>query len=184
MLKTANPNEGIDFQDEKEVEIRKVKLDGISTLRAEKVTLTFETTIVIHRQTKQPIRILSKKFLREDVEPLELALVEVTKEELLDYRRNKIPSFVLKIEDKLYYSRVPAEMSLQSARLFGSHKCARLSEECNRFSALPDEQGGCAKIRDCACGIERYPWIVKGYETFYTKHESFVVVECNNYEKI
>lgn len=110
-------------------------------------------------------------------------LIEVTPEMLADYRKKGISSFVLKVEGKLFYSAIPNNISFVSSTILGSHKCAIAGHECHRLSTASDEEGGCEKVRNCSNYIERYPWITTGYETFNTKHDSFVVVNCLHYMK-
>ena len=53
---------------------------------------------------------------------------------------------------------------------------------CSRLSAESDEYGGCEKVRDfSSAGIEKYPWIRQGYETFATKYDCFVVTQCDHF---
>lgn len=159
-------------------------LDGVKALRAERITSTLEVVRELQPQTNQPFQVVSsKKLLDQKVEPLYFPLIEVTPEMLSDYRNTMIPSFVLKIEGKLFYSEIPDDISFVSSTIIGPHKCAMSGRECRRLSAASDEDGGCERIRDLCCNIENYPWITVGYETFNTKHDSFVVVNCLHYEK-
>lgn len=173
------------FKTTKEVsEVTKnIVLEGVETLRAEKFTTTFEVVRELHPKPNQPFRVVSKKQIDEKVEPLCFPLIEVTPEMLADYRKKGISSFVLKVEGKLFYSAIPNNISFVSSTILGSHKCAVAGHECHRLSAASDEEGGCEKVRNCSNYIERYPWITTGYETFNTKHDSFVVVNCLHYEK-
>ena len=111
--------------------------------------------------------------------PLETAnLVSVSAEEIAEIRRSGAPSFVIKVDGQLYYGSTD-KVTLGAYSLCGAHQCG----SCNRLSAASDEKGGCAKVRNCSKGIERYPWITTGYETFNTKHDSFVVGNCLHYEQ-
>jgi len=67
--------------------------------------------------------------------------------------------------------------------LLGAHKCNSVGNVCHKLSASKDEFGGCQKVRDTHKFLENYPWITKGYETFNTMHNSFVVADCLHYEK-
>ncbi len=163
--------------------LKNVVLDGVKTLKAEKVTTTFEIKREIHPRTKQPFRVVSKNQLSESVETLTFDLVEVTPKELAIYRKKGIPSFVLKVDANLYYGIIPAGLSFVGCDILGPHRCAAIGQECNRLSPASDEEGGCAKVRNHAKYIERYPWITSGYETFNTKHDFFVVAKCLHYEK-
>lgn len=163
--------------------IKNIVLEGVNMLRAEKFTTTFEVVRKLNPNTNQPNNIVSKRKLDEKIEALSFHLIEVTPETLADYRRKGISSFVLKNEERLFYSTIPNNMFFVSSTLLGLHKCAAVGEECHRLSAASDEEGGCAKVREFSKCIERYPWITTGYETFNTKHDSFVVINCLHYEK-
>jgi|GEM_PF-5667497 hypothetical protein len=173
------------FETTKEVsEVTKnIVLEGVKTLRAEKFTTTFEVVRELHPKTDPPFKVVSKKQIDKKVEPLCFPLIEVTPEMLADYRKKGISSFVLKVEGKLFYSAIPNNISFVSSTILGSHKCAVAGHECHRLSTASDEEGGCEKVRNCSNYIERYPWITTGYETFNTKHDSFVVVNCLHYMK-
>ena len=181
----ATPKTEKKFKKTKEVStvVKNIVLEGVNTLRAEKFTTTFEVTRELHPKTNQPFKVVSKEQVDEVVEPMCFHLVEVTSEELAGYRKSGISSFVLKVDGKFYYSEIPNNISFVSSSILGAHRCAVAGHECHRLSAASDEQGGCAKVRDRSNCIERYPWITTGYETFNTKHDSFVVVNCLHYEK-
>lgn len=157
--------------------IKNITLDGLK-LQAEKVTTTFEVL-----KTNNPSKILSKNLIDEKIEFLIFPLTEVTIEDLYTYRKKGISSFVLKINDTLYYTKIPKEMNFISSDILGEHKCAIVKHECNRLSPASDEEGGCEKVRNFSKYIERYPWIKKGYETFNTRHDSFAVIECLHYQE-
>ena len=161
--------------------VKNIVLEGVETLKADKITSTFEVKRELHPKTNKPYKIVRKVTLAETVEPMSFSLNEVTVEELAAYRRSKIPSFVLKVNGKLYYTTIPDCISFVSSGLLGIHQCAIPKHECHRLSAASDEQGGCAKVRDRSQCIERYPWITTGYETFNTKHDSFFVAKCLHY---
>ena len=110
-----------------------------------------------------------------------LPLREITSEEVKKYRQEGIPSFILKTGDSIYYTKIPKDISLTGLSLIKRNKCAQLWKECRRFSAASDEKGGCAKVRNCSRGIENFSWIT-GIETFNTKMDAFVVLECEHYE--
>lgn len=162
---------------------KNIVLEGVETLKADKITTTFEVKYKLGTNTNQQFKVVSRKQLKEVVEHMPFNLVEVTSEELAGYRRSGISSFVLKVDGKLYYSKIPNNISFVSSNILVAHSCATAGKECQRLSAASDEQGGCAKVRDRSKRIEKYPWITTGYETFNTKHDSFVVVNCLHYEK-
>ena len=105
-------------------------------------------------------------------------LIEVTREDLDKFRNAGISSFVVKKDGKLWYTNIPEDLSFYNSEILGTHKC---SIPCKRLSAAQDPEG-CAKVRGYSTGIEKYPWIVEGYETFNTEKDSFVVCKCTHFE--
>ena len=116
-------------------------------------------------------------------EPLKsFPLRKVTAEELTQLHRSKKPGFVLKYNQQYYYTQIPRDLRMTSDKLLnGVHQCAIVNHECKHLSAASDENGGCAKVRNMACHIEKYDWILVGYETFNTNMDIFVVNECLHY---
>lgn len=162
---------------------KNITLEGVSVLKAEKVKTVYEVVYELHPKTNKPVRLLSKRKIDEMVKPMRFPLKEVTPEELKTYRKKSVSSFVLKVEGKLYHTPIPNNISFVSSEIMGPHRCAASGHECRRLSAASDEKGGCAKVRELSTGIEKYPWIVDGYETFSTGHDVFCVVTCQHYEK-
>lgn len=118
------------------------------------------------------------KTSEERIPTCSFQLKEISPAKLKEKRDNKVPSFVLKQDGVLYYTEIKRSFNLVGTTLIGEHTCSR----CNRLSALPDEKGGCEKVRKYATGIERFPWVTKGYETFGTRTDCFVVVKCEKFE--
>ena len=160
-----------------EVSYQNVILEGTEHLNMTKITKTLEMFFLSGSDS-----FMYKNQLNEMVEKLEFALIEVSPEELVEYRKNKVPSFVFKYDGKLYYTEIPYKVGMVGSTIFGEHKCATAGKECRRLSAATDEEGGCAKVRNRSNFIERYPWITTGYETFNTKHDTFIVISCSHYE--
>lgn len=161
----------------------RIYLDGVKTLNVDRVSTTFDAVYEIHPVTNQPFKLISKKQISQEVKPKSFNLTEVTAEEIARYRSHGIPSFVLKVDDKLYHAIIPRNLSFLSSNMLGAHKCSVPKKECRHLSAASDEQGGCAKVRNNAQYIERYPWITLGYESFNTDLDAFVVANCLHYEK-
>lgn len=161
--------------------IQRATLDGTTSLKIEKIEVTIKMVPrpTINGIPSKPIQERSEKVL----ETLEFPLTEVSIEELKEYRKNKIPSFLLKLKENFYYTKLPAKINLFACNNLGKHKCSFGTETCNRISTASDENGGCAKVRDRSVGIEKYPFITAGYETFNTPHDSFIVVRCNHFEE-
>lgn len=179
MKKTSTPKKVKKFNKVTE-KFQNIFLDG-NILRAEKVITTFEVKKEVDENNHLG-KLISEKIIDEKVIPLNFPLVEVTTEELAIYKKNGVSSFVLKMDGKFYYSSIPKDMNLVSCETLSFHKCALSKRECHRLSAASDENGGCAKVRDGASNIERYPWITAGYETFNTKYDCFAVFNCLHYE--
>lgn len=159
-------------------------LEGTKLLRVKWTNYVCEKTYVkrTRKDGKQFTEFLSKKLIEDVSWDQVFPLKEVSNEELRTYRKSGNPGFVLKLGEKLYYTELTEDISLFAMDLLGKHKCVDGDKICKRLSALSDEEGGCAKVREFSTGIERYDWIAKGYETFGTKHDAFVVVECDHYE--
>ena len=165
--------------------VKNIVLDGVSALKAEKFTTTFEIKRELYQKdNQQQSKLIYRHKLGEIVEPMSFNLVEVTSKELSVYRKSGISSFVLKVDGKLYYTSIPDNISFVSSPILGAHRCAVVGHECKRLSAASDEHGGCEKVRNRSTHIENYPWITTGYETFNTNHDSFVVVNCLHYVPI
>ena len=137
------------------------------------------TTLYVMKSSK------NQEPIKTSVERIEsFPLREVTVEQLKMIRAAKIPGFVLKENDTLYFAKINEDVHIMSENILGKHRCAIPGEECRRLSAAKDEDGGCAKVRNCATYIERYPWITLGYETFCTRQNALVVIDCNHYKCI
>lgn len=173
------------FKKNKEVTVATTEaiLEETKTLRLKKVTKIFEVVYEINQKNKtSPKKTMSRKKVEEKIEKVECFLREITTEQLEEYRKSEVSAFVLKRNNKLYYSEIPNDISLVAFKILGRHQCATIKNECRRLSAAEDSEGGCAKVRDGAKCIEKYPWITEGYETFNTKKDSFVVANCLHYE--
>lgn len=110
---------------------------------------------------------------------INLTLYPYSLSELKKRRKEHHPFLVFKEDDKYYVADIPANLNFVIDEEV--HLCA---QNCKRCSALPDDKGGCAKVRNRRVNcIENYPCITRGYETVHTKHESFVVLVCSNYHK-
>lgn len=148
-------------------------LDGL-VLVMRMVTKFFDEKYLVHPETHEPYRLVDKKLVTTNREETRFPLKKVSAKKLAEYRMAEIPSFVLKTEDGLFHTEVPKEVNLVSSKLLGEHKCGN----CHMLS-----DAGCLKVRERSTGIERYPWIPLGYETFATKCDCFVVVKCLWWQK-
>ena len=117
------------------------------------------------------------KTSEERIPTCSFQLKEISPAKLKEKRDNKVPSFVLKQDGVLYYTEIKRSFNLVGTSLTGEHKCSH----CEKLSAAPDEKG-CPKVRRHSIGIEKFPWIKDGYETFSTKTDAFVVTKCDQFE--
>ena len=112
------------------------------------------------------------------IDERDFKLTEVNLSELKKFRDGYDPCFVLKKDERYYVTYVPFGINLMPYKLISSHKCAI----CSHLSAASDENGGCSKVRALSIGIEDFPYIKYGYETFNTKVDLFVVIKCDNFK--
>lgn len=103
-----------------------IALDGTKSLRVEKLTITFEVT-TIKEKGKSSTPKVSKKRIGEKVETLTFPLKKVDESLLKEYRAKGIPSFVLKLNGKLYHTTIPKSTSFASAKILGDHSCLVIS---------------------------------------------------------
>ena len=148
-------------------ELTNFSLEG-KRLKAEKHTSTYIT------DPKNGLR----KCLSDVCEPQVFELEEAMPETLKLCRENEIPYFVLKKDKKIFYTVLPSKVRILPSGALMGHHCS----SCHHLSAASDANGGCAKVREFSLGIEKYPWIVKGYETVGTSGDVFIVQRCENYE--
>lgn len=161
---------------------RNIRFEGL-TLHVSKFSYLYEVTEKLNLKKAKKYEIISKKEVSKEVEDLSFTLKPVTVAELAAYRNDDIPSFVLVENGEFYWSKIPGDISFYNSKLLGGiHLCSESKHECSRLSAASDELGGCAKVRNKATGIEKYPWITSGYETFGTSNDSLFVGSCSHYE--
>lgn len=120
----------------------------------------------------------SKSVLHKVYEMEEIPVTEIENK-----RKSNIPGFILKDDGKYFYTEVPPKIGFNLEITTGHHMCSFGNDDCNRLSPDTDERGGCAKVRDQYKRIEKYHFIISGFETINTRQRSFVVLKCNNYEK-
>lgn len=173
----------------REVNYRNIALDGHSALRMEKVISEYELVpkktvnsdsdmSVVARKNEKEEKYF-KRLLHEEIKPLSFPLIPVTADQVAMCREKGISSFVYKLNGDLFWAKIPNNIAFISSDLLGgTHKCAVSGNVCQHATAASDEAGGCEKVRNGSCYIERYDWIPTGYETFNTKHDSFLVVRC------
>ena len=125
--------------------------------------------------------LVSKKVLKMCNEKEVIAISNTDMKELSMLRKSGVPTFIVKPGNLLYKSSFPVRRgNYESFTLDGTHMCFCGKHICARLSALPDPWG-CEKVRNCATGIELYPFITGGYEIFGTSHDVFCVTRCENY---
>ncbi len=124
-------------------------------------------------------------------------LKQISEEELLKVRCSYTPFFVYKENNSLYASKIPKSLRFLNI----GDSCGHICQRCNRVLHYNNSEQGCPKIQDRfltesqhssgiiekildAKRIEKYPFIVNGYESINTRAESFVVTKCNRFEPI
>lgn len=124
------------------------------------------------------------KILKKNIAKIPNDLQSVTKEQLLRIRKEGVPVFVLKIGNKLFYTKI--HKMFNTAGILGNvHMCSVNSITCARLSAASDANGGCQKVRDIgkAKRIEKYDFILLGYEFANVKNDCLVVGVCKNFKE-
>ena len=108
-------------------------------------------------------------------------LIPISVRNVRRLRKTMTPYFILKIENKYFYAKINEDLTFYSkgSRIF-DHMC---NADCARMYARGEEEGGCSKIRDIDDRIEYYDWIRLGFETINTKITTFVVGQCDHYQK-
>ena len=92
-----------------------------------RINLSIKTFIVrrkVNIRTRQNEKLLSKKLVNEETKNLNLKLSEISLSKLSDFRNKKVPSFVLKINENLYHTVIPDNISFFSSNILGCHQCA------------------------------------------------------------
>ena len=152
--------------------------------------ITGDKLITKYYITQQLIQLPNGKYAWEEIETRMISqktenfnfqLSPSTPEEIRKIKAQKVPILIVKNYDQLYYSILGKKFINLS---LGKHCCVEGSHTCSRLLALPDERGGCAKVRDVGSekDITKYPFIVKGFQTCNCSDDSnrFIVLECNN----
>ena len=181
MTKSNNLNQqNCEEKVSKSVTINNIQLKN-RCLTMDRVTTKTITVMALNSEGK-PCKVLYKKELKPEVENIVFDLQEISVEEISNLRQKGVPSFVLKEGEKYFWAKVPKRVSFRSLRDCGLHLCG---SSCLHMSSAKEEDGGCQKVRDLPQykKIERYPFILRAYETFGTRVESFVILCCANYEK-
>ena len=175
-------------------EKKAIYLDGTNSLVIKRLLVTCKKSDC----KKEEYETISKEELGELVYPL----TEVSQEQLFLFRLSGIPGFVLKMEDSLYYTKVPKKCNLSKIQYnFEGHLCGLNSKVCSHLSPSLYE-GGCEKVSDRSIEfysqpqlednfvsvlrdskrIEKYDFIRCGVESFNTSLNVFIVFKCANYE--
>ena len=108
-------------------------------------------------------------------------LAELSEQELPSLRRSGQTGIIIKTDGKYWYSPIKFGTNFSSNLLGKVHKCCHADSLCDRLSALPDEEGGCEKVRAKEKCLEDYPWIPEGYEIFNNSfNDVFIITECEH----
>ena len=167
---------------ERRIETRRsntMVLEGHSLLRLTRIVKDVEICEKTDEEGRKSYFEKELQIKKEDI--MEFSLKEITIEELQALRAGIEPGFVYKDHNHFYFSKIKSGIKIFNFRTVGNqHLCAYPGFECKRLNALPDQLGGCAKVRNKSRWIEIYPWIIVGYETFNTRADAFVVIECEH----
>jgi hypothetical protein len=171
------------------------------------ITIRMRTDFVL---TGNAIRVKEVKVFYEDntrkpvdtivARTSEYPLVEAMPETVRVMRKSGQPGFVYKKDGKLLCAAIPQikhdpyesspprlgaapgrHMEMRTAPAI-EHCCNDRGMMCNHLSALPDEMGGCAKVRARKARIEDYSFIAEGYEFFNVHITSLVVLKCAHWD--
>lgn len=151
--------------------------------------------LICERILTNPVDTCNTKKVEVDYYPL----THISEEELLQKRASKIPGFVYKVNNNLFYTSLPNNLSFP---YYDKHICSssKSSHVCKRLMSLEDSEGGCVKVKDRSFEyynqnirsirclkhskrIEKYDFITEGFETFNTTgYNIFIVLSCKNHE--
>lgn len=122
------------------------------------------------------------RILEKNIAKIPKDLQAVSKEQLLRIRKEGVPIFILKVGEQLFFSQVNSYFNT-SGILGNVHQCCVNSITCARVSAASDADGGCQKVRDIgkAKRIEKYGFILLGYEFANVKNDCLVVGVCKHF---
>ena len=134
---------------------------------------TYEKHIITH----ETIRTVSRELISRAHNSFSEKLQMVDTAKLQLYRKQKKPCFIFKYDETLWACEIPKDTLLANSYV---HQCASNGRTCHRLLSLPDEDGGCAKVRGRASQIELYPFIYEGYETINTRYPALIVLRCDN----
>lgn len=112
----------------------------------------------------------------QKTEEKKIPLVKVTPSQCLEKRRSGMPGIIFKRKGGLYWADIKSKSNFN----LGNHLCFG----CANFAR-------CAKIMDAFpetdryemqhCRIEKYPFIIEGFDRFNQPNEGMVVSECINH---
>ena len=162
-----------------------VNFNERDSLILKETTITYKRVVNLHPSTGCFISEESKDVMQKDEKILKkFPLKVVSVDELAKLRSSGKPGFLLKENEIYYYAKIDPIIRIISHEIMTPHLCGKKGHECRRLAALSDAKGGCAKVRDKYKYIENYSFITKGFETFNTDYDSFVVFECSHYKDI
>lgn len=111
-------------------------------------------------------------------------LQKVSLQKLEKLRNSGVPGFVFKENGNYYYAKIDHNTKFLCCKGLGTHCCATLNETCKRLFAISSEFGGCDKVKDGSTHIEKYDFISRGYESFNTNQDSFIVLQCSDCKRL
>lgn len=147
------------------------------TLSVNKVLTVYE----IRQNPKIRYSIPNKVIVSETITPLIFPLKLMTKEELLQLKKQRKSLFVLKIYNDLWVTEIPKELSLMGSKIGGEHLCAKVARECSGLCIKSPTDVICSKISRGSTNIELFKFITFGWECWGNDSPSFRVLQCKNY---
>lgn len=175
-----------EFDENKKIkELESLNAITVVETSADSFSLKYNNVVKQYEYTYSDNRkIITKKELGDIVTPYSLPLVKVSKDEIIEARRTKKPGFFFKKNGSIYYAEIPGRLHFEEFQIGNDmkHLCSYDKTTCKRFTPLPFEHGGCPKIFDGILRIERYKFILDGFEVFNTSNNRLVVLSCKYFE--
>lgn len=154
------------------------RIDGIKALIVEEKTDYYKYVYTFDENGKR--KLTGRIFECAKKEEISYPLHPIAAYELEKIRKSGTSGFILKREGNLYFTKISSRVHFLEDFGINAHKCG----ECNRMYALPDNMGGCRKVRDRHFHIEYYSFITDGYEIFNTNNNKFHVDGCKHWAEI
>lgn len=171
--------------------LRRVFMETKKIIERETVDYSLEGTKYLVKSTYNSSYFVTKFYgiseknliSRELIKSSKKLLNPITKYALEDIILSGQPIFVLKKDSVLYYTKVSKKFSLGKSLILNTEhacSCGERKTACKRLLSVPDEEGGCSKVRDFSTNIQNYDYITDGYETHNVIYPIFFVSNCEH----